>query len=107
VARDAAGKAELLEEALNPLRILRHCVVVLGVRAFEIGVGDEPRSTVARAREIDHVEVVRLDHAVQVRVDEIQPRRRAPVAEQPRLDVRAFEALRQQRVVEQVDLADG
>ena len=46
------------------------------------------------------------DHAVQVHVDEVQARRRAPVAEQPRLDVLARERLAQQRVVEQVDLAD-
>ena len=55
---------------------------------------------------IDRVEVARLDDAVQVRVDEVQPGRRAPVAEQPRLDVLEPQRLAQQRVVEQVDLAD-
>ena len=35
-----------------------------------------------------------------------RPGRRAPVAEQPRLDVLRLERLAQQRVVEQVDLAD-
>ena len=39
-------------------------------------------------------------------VDEVQPGRGAPVAEQARLDVLERERLAQQRVVEQVDLAD-
>ena len=46
------------------------------------------------------------DHAVQVGVDEVQPGRRAPVPEQARLDVLRQQRLAQQRVVEQVDLAD-
>ena len=35
-----------------------------------------------------------------------RPGRRAPVAEQPRLDVLGAQRLAEQRVVEQVDLAD-
>ena len=37
----------------------------------------------------------------------LRPGRRAPVAEQPRLDVLASERPSQERIVEQVDLADG
>jgi len=58
-------------------------------------------------RDVDHVEVVLDDDAVQVRVDEVLPGRRATVPEQPRLDVREPERLAQQRVVEQIDLAAG
>ena len=50
-------------------------------------------AAVAGAADVDHVEVVRLDHAVQVDVDEVQPRRRAPVAQQARLDVLDLERL--------------
>ena len=60
----------------------------------------------ARAGDVDRVEVARADRAVQVRVEEVQPGRRAPVAEQPRLDVLEAQRLAQQRVVEQVDLPD-
>ena len=56
--------------------------------------------------DVDHVEVARLDDPVQVDVDEVQPRRRAPVAEQPRLDVLQRERLLQQRIVEEIDLPD-
>ena len=45
--------------------------------------------------------------AVEVGVDEVQARRRAPVAEQARLDVLGLQRLAEQRIVEQIDLADG
>jgi len=60
---------------------------------------------VAGAGDVDHVEVVLLDDAVEVNVAEVLPRRRAPVAEQPRLDVLQLKRLAQQRIVEQVDLS--
>ena len=46
----------------------------------------------ARAGDVEDAQIVRLDDAVQVNVDEVQPGRRAPVAEQPWLDVRAASA---------------
>src|SRR3712207_6892547 len=52
------------------------------------------------------VEVVALDDPVEVDAEHVQARRRAPVAQEPRLDVLAQKRLAQQRVVEQVDLAD-
>jgi hypothetical protein len=42
-----------------------------------------------------------------MRIDEIQPRRRAEVAEQARLDVLGREPFLQERVVEEVDLPHG
>jgi hypothetical protein len=46
------------------------------------------------------------DQPVQMDVDEVQPGRRAPVAEQPRLDVIELERRGEQRVVEEIDLPD-
>ena len=106
VARDAAGEGELAEQLAHALRVARDVRVDLGVGALEVRVGDEPGAAVARAGDEDRVEVARDDHAVQVRVEEVEPGRRAPVAEQPRLDVLERQRLAQQRVVEQVDLAD-
>jgi hypothetical protein len=56
--------------------------------------------------DVDHVEVVLLDHPVQVDVDEVQTRRGSPVAEEPRLDVLLGQRLLEQRVVVKIDLAD-
>ena len=61
----------------------------------------------AGAGDIDHVEIELLDQPIEVRIDEVESRRRAPVPEQARLDVLLLQRLAQQRIVEQVDLADG
>ena len=93
VAGDAAGEAELLEQPLHPLRVLADVRVDLAVGAFEVGVGDQRRPAVPRADDVDHVQVIALDDPVEVHAEHVQARRRAPVAEQPRLDVLALERL--------------
>ena len=90
-----------------PSRVAADARVDLAVGALEVRVGDDRRPAVARTDDVDRVQVVRPDHPVHVRVEQVQAGRRAPVAEQARLDVRGLERLAQQRVVEQVDLADG
>ena len=105
VARDAAGEGELLEKPPQPVDVFRHVRVELAVRALEIGVRHHRRAAMPRPADIDHVQVVLINDAVQVRVDEVQPGRRAPVAEQARLDVLDRKRLRQQRIVEQINLS--
>jgi len=61
---------------------------------------------VARAHDVDRVEVALLDDAISVGVDQVQPWRGAPVPQKPGLDVFQRERVAQQRVVEEVDLAD-
>jgi hypothetical protein len=61
---------------------------------------------VAGAGDVDRVEVALLDRPVQMGVDQVEPGRRPEVAEEPWLDVLWSERLAEQRVVEQVDLAD-
>src|SRR5207253_3728328 len=65
------------------------------------------RPAVAGATDVDDVEVMRLDHAVQVHVDEVEAGSRAPVAQEARLDVLDRERLAQERLVHEVDLTDG
>ena len=79
----------------------------LAVGPFQVRVGDHARRAVARPGDVDHVQIVLLDDAVEVDVDEVQPGRGAPVAQQPRLDVLAAQRLLQQRIVVEIDLADG
>ena len=106
VARNAAGKRELLEQPLHPRFVLGDVGVDLAVDAFEIDVGDDRRAAVAGSGDEQHLEVERFDQPIEVRVDEVEAGRRAPVAEQPRLDVLLDQRLAQQRVVEEIDLAD-
>ncbi len=107
VARDAAGKGKLLEEVLHPGFVLRHLRIALGVGAFEIGVGDERRTAVPGPGDEKHGAPLPDNHAIEVRVDEIEAGRRAPVAEQARLDVVERERHPEQRVVVEIDLSHG
>src|ERR1700730_5286711 len=91
VAREAAGKRELLEQALHALFVLSDVGVDLRVGAFEVGVGDNSGAAVARSTNVNCVEIVGFDNAVEVSVDEIQAGRGAPVTEQPRLGVLELE----------------
>ena len=107
VARDPAGERELPEEAPHALLVLRYLGVDLGVRPLEVRVGHEPGAAVAGPRDVDHAQVALLDRPVEMDVEEVESRRRAPVAEQPRLHVLRQQRLAQERVVEEVDLPDG
>ena len=106
MAGNASGEAELLEQPLHPFGVLADIRVDLAVGAFEVGVGNQGRAAVAWADDVDHVQVITLDDPVQMDVEHVQAGRRAPVPEQPRLDVLPLERLFQQRIVEKVDLPD-
>ncbi len=107
MARDAAGERELGEEPLHPLLVLREVRVDLAIGPFEIGVGDQPRPAMSRARDVDHIEIELFDQPVEMRVDEVKARRRAPVAKQARLDMLLLQRSFEQRIVEEIDLPDG
>ena len=59
-----------------------------------------------RPANVDHVCILRLDDPVQMRIDEIEPRRRAPMPKQPWLDMLDPQRLTQQRVVQKINLPD-
>jgi hypothetical protein len=56
--------------------------------------------------DVDHVEIELLDQPIEVHVDEVETGRRAPMAEETRLDVLLLERLSQQGIVEEVNLTD-
>jgi len=66
-----------------------------------------PGAAVAGSGDVDDVGFAVADDPVQVRVDEVESRRGAPVPQQPGLDVLGGQRFGQQRVVQQVDLPDG
>src|ERR1700733_2002295 len=77
-----------------------------GITAFKVGVGIERGAAMSGAGDVNEVRIMRLDEAVEMNVDEVLPWRRAPVPEQPWLDLLRFERLSQQGVFEEVNLAD-
>ena len=106
MARNAAGKGELLEQPFHPGFVLADVGIDLAVAALEIGVGDQRRSAVAGTGDVDHVEIMQSDRPVQMDVDEILPRRRSPMPDHERLDMRKRERLAQQRICVEVNLTD-
>jgi hypothetical protein len=107
MAGNAAGERKLFEELLYPLSILGNIGVHLAVCALQVGVGDHARSPMPRAADVDHVEVVLLNHAIEMYIDEVQPRRGASVSKQSRLDVCQRQGFLQQGIVKEIDLANG
>ena len=107
VAADAAREGELAEQLADAVLVAGDVREVLGICPLEVRIGDGRRPAVPRSDDVDRVEIAGLDDPVQVRVDEVQAGRRAPVAEQAGLDMVAAQRLAEQGIVEQVDLADG
>jgi hypothetical protein len=62
---------------------------------------------VSRAGEENDTEVLFLDDAVEMDVGEVQSGHGAPMAEQARFDMLARKRLLQERIIEEVNLADG
>ena len=87
VARNPARKGELLEEALHALFGLLDVGIEFAVRSFKIRVRDKARTAMAGPGDINGVQIKLFNHPVHMHVNEIQTGRRAPVAQQARLDV--------------------
>src|SRR5262249_43497057 len=59
-----AGKRELLEQPFHSLFILRNIRINFAIRPLQVSIGDQSGSTVSRSRDIDHVQVMRLNRSV-------------------------------------------
>src|ERR1700746_3825030 len=107
MARNASGKGELLEQPLHTICTRGNVRIELAIGAFQIGVRDQARSTVARTCDVNDVQSALLYQPIEVNIDEIQPRSCAPMAQQARLDVSDFQSFTQEWVFVQIDLPDG
>ena len=107
VAGNATGKGELEEQPCQSGLVPGDRRIDLAVGALEVGVADDRRPAVPGPGDVDHVEVMPADDPVQVDIDEVLPGRRAPVAQEHPLHVRQHQRPPQERVVAEIDLADG
>ncbi|MGX1246957.1 hypothetical protein RKD46_008061 [Streptomyces pseudovenezuelae] len=107
MAGHTAGERELPEQPLHAVRVPADVGIGLRVGALQPGVGQYGRTAVARPPHAQGVPAAGPDDAVEMGVHEVQTRGGAPVAEQPRLDVLRAQRLGEQRVRQEVDLADG
>ena len=85
VARNSIRPAELAKQALDAVLVLLDVRINLGVGALKVRICNQTRSAMTRADDVHHVEVALTDQAVPMHVEEVKPRRCAPVAEQSRL----------------------
>lgn len=107
VAWNPAGERELGEQALQPGLVLTNIGVNLAVRALEISTTDDGGAAMSGSRHVNHVQVVALDDPIQMGVYEILSWGRSPMSQQHALHVRDCERFFQQRVVTEINLADG
>ena len=100
------GEGELLEQLLHPFLVLRNVRIHFAVGSFQPRVGDDARSAVTGADDVDHVDVALLDNPIEMHVDEVQSRRRPPMADQARLHVFSRQPLHEERIVVEICLAN-
>ena len=84
---DAARERELLKEALHSRHVFTLVGVDLGVCPLKVGLRQDSRSSMSGAGDEDRVQVVLVDHPVEVGVGEALAGVRSSVAQQPRLRV--------------------
>ena len=105
VRADVTREGELLEEALHALLVFALVRIDLRISTFQVRGTEHARRAVTRAGHENHVEVVSLDHPIEMRPHERQRRARAPVAEQTLLHMLGLQRLLEQRVASEIDHA--
>src|ERR1700730_13638061 len=91
MARNTIGPGELTKQPREPATAAFDIWIDLSIGALQISVRQQPRSAVPGADDVDHIQIMRFDHPVEMHIDEIQARGRAPMPKQPRFDVGPFE----------------
>ena len=107
MARNTAGRRKRTKEKPHTVDVLGNFRMHFGISSFEVCAGVQGRPSVAGARNVNDICIRFPDQPVQMNVDEILPGRCAPMPQQARLDVFFCERLAQQRIIEEIDLADA
>src|ERR1700675_4383200 len=107
MAGNASREGKLLEQSAQAVFRLRDMRINLAISALQKSIGHQAGPAVTGARDIDHVKIQPIDEPIEMEIDEVQSRRRAPMAEQAGLDVFEFQRLAQQGILQQVYLPNG
>src|ERR1035437_1129467 len=107
MTRNSSGEGKLFEQPLQALFVLRDVRIKLAVAALQVRIRDHSGAAVAGARQVDDIQIVVLDQAIEMGVDEVQTGRGPKVAEQPRLDVLDLQRFAEKWISVQINLADG
>ncbi len=103
VTANATGEGKFPEELAHSFEVLAFVRIDFGVGAFHPGMRQHRRSAMAGTADVNHVQVIFADKAVEMHPKERLTRIGAPVAQQALLDVLRFERLAQQGIVVEVD----
>ncbi|MNI60756.1 hypothetical protein D3C73_1159890 [compost metagenome] len=76
----SARERELLEQLLQSRDILCNLRIDFSVTAIQIRVGDHNLAAVARAFNIEHVQIIFSDYAVKMGINEVLAGNRSPVS---------------------------
>src|SRR5262245_59192831 len=98
MAADAARKGKLLKELAHAVLVLALVWINFRICALEVSRGQHAGCAMAGPSHKDRVEIIFFDQPIKVNVDEAQARTRAPVAQQPLLDMVPCQRLAQQWV---------
>ena len=60
-----------------------------------------------RTADENHLEILGLDHTVEMDVNEVETRSSTPVSEEPGLDVFQLQGFLQQGIIKEIDLSNG
>src|SRR3989344_4122730 len=103
---DASRKRKLLEQPFQTAFVLRDVGIKLTVGSLQISVCHQTWSTVTWTSDIENIEVILLNDAVEMYIDEIQTWRSAQMAQQPWFHMFQLQGLFEQRIIVQINLAD-
>ena len=90
VTGNAAWERELLKQFFQPGFVLADVRINLTPSAFKVDVAHNCRAAVTGPGNVKHIQVILLDDAVQVHVDEVLAWRGAPMSDYQGLHVRQF-----------------
>ena len=79
VARNSSGEGELFEQSLYALFILRDVRIKLAVAALQVRIRNHSGAAVAGTSNVNDIQVVVLNQAIEMDVDEVQTGCRPPV----------------------------
>ena len=99
VRSNAARERETLEELLHAFFIFSDFRVDFSIASVKVGIWNHYLSAVTRTFDVKHVQVIFVDDAVKVCIDEVLSGNRAPVSDWLCLDVGWFKRTSQQRIV--------
>ena len=74
MAGDTTGKRKLPEQSLHALAILANVGIDLTIGPLQVGVGHQPWTTVTWTGNINDIQIMGLDEAVEVYVNKVEPR---------------------------------